>query len=425
MTERYDHPLRHTLSQMLHERTLPVFNSPVILRSWVYLVADEERAAEARWISSLDSEGTAAETGRLLSIGDNGGYLWERHGEFSVYLCFEYRREDAGAGLGFARPFASGFNWLEGAAGRVFKAIEIVVQKKMPDVAELQTYLDMRQAVCCDVFDGAARIWTDFRLHDGHSGRMFVLDQGLQNDELSRLLQCLIDLGQYRKLALLGFPPARALIGWLGAAEERLVAISENLASSQGLSQQDILDSLLSLSAEVEHRINESRFRQGATEAYYRLTIDRLSTLRERRVAGCATMSDFIERRLQPAMRTCQAANWRLEGLSQRLGRTSDLLRARISISLEVQNQSLLRSMDGRAHLQVKMQALVEGLSVFALSYYIFSLLKYLVDPLIEGNHALTQSVHTAMIVGLVGGCWYFINARKKLFHREIGGKPE
>jgi len=45
------------------------------------------------------------------------------------------------------------------------------------------------------------------------------------------------------------------------------------------------------------------------------------------------------------------------------------LLRTRVEISRERQNQQLLTSMDRRARLQLRLQQAVEGLSVAAISY--------------------------------------------------------
>ncbi|MBW8734966.1 MAG: DUF3422 family protein, partial [Asticcacaulis sp.] len=141
---------------------------------------------------------------------------------------------------------------------------------------------------------------------------------------------------------------------------------------------------------------------------------DRLAGLRETRVEGFSTMQTFIERRLQPAMRTCEAASKRLDDLSQRLGRVSDLLRARISISLEVQNQDLLKSMDLRSKLQMKLSHLVEGLSIFAVSYYVFNLVKYMVDPWFVGREDLVHKLYAVIIAAIVGLAWLFIAYRKR-----------
>jgi uncharacterized membrane-anchored protein len=159
-------------------------------------------------------------------------------------------------------------------------------------------------------------------------------------------------------------------------------------------------------------RVNAVRYRQGATEAYAQLTEDRLASLRESRVDGFSTMHEFIERRLHPAMRTCQAASRRLDDISTRISRVSDLLRARISISLEVQNQNLLKNMDMRSKLQMKLQALVEGLSVFAVSYYIFNLVKYVMEPMFSLKTA--HLLYGPVIAVIVALAWLFIYHRKK-----------
>ena len=408
-----DHPLRTALSDLMHARVLPIFASPVIVRSWVYLLDDEARLAERTWIDSLPGE-HGAEGWTLHDIGPSTGTIWERHGEFSTYLSYTTAVNVAAerrGGLGFGRLHDDVFPWLDEAPGQVFRSVEIAVLRYAPKPEQLQKKIDLTQAVCCDVFGGAARIWSDFRLHENGSGRIYVHDKGLRNDELARLLQCLIEIGHYRKLALLGFPVARDLMAWLKGAEDRLASVTADMAG-QTASPEQILERLMALSAEVELRVNAVRYRQGATEAYAQLTEDRLASLRESRVDGFSTMHEFIERRLHPAMRTCQAAARRLDDISTRIGRVSDLLRARISISLEVQNQSLLRGMDLRAKLQMKLSALVEGLSVFAVSYYIFNLVKYMIEPIVGLKTA--HWLYLPIIAGIVALAWLFIYHRKK-----------
>ncbi|WP_031236398.1 DUF3422 domain-containing protein [Asticcacaulis sp. AC460] len=413
MSRPSDHPLRASLSDLMHARVIPVFAAPAVVRSWVYLLNDEERAAERTWIDALAGE-HGAEGWTLHDIGDTGGMIWERHGEFSTYLKFTTAVDQDEAtqnGLGFCSLKTAYFPWLSGAPGSVFRSVEIAVLPYEPEPEQLQASIDLSQAVCCDVFGGKARIWSDFRMHEGGAGRIYVHDRGLQNDQLSRLLQNLIEIGHYRKLALLGFPVARELMAWLKEAEARLAAVTSDMAS-QSASQAQVLDRLMALSDEVEQRVNAVSFRQGATRAYAQLAEDRLVSLRESRVEGFSTMAEFIERRLRPAMRTCDAAERRLDEISSRIGRVSDLLRARISISLEVQNQDLLKSMDLRARLQVKLSGLVEGLSVFAVSYYVFSLLKYVVDSAVPKEVA--HWLYAPMIAGILALAWLFIYHRKK-----------
>ena len=78
-----------------------------------------------------------------------------------------------------------------------------------------------------------------------------------------------------------------------------------------------------------------------------------------------------MERRLAPAMQTCETAAWRLESLSRRLARASDLLRTQVDVALQEQNRDLLLSMDRRARLQSRLQRILEVISIVALTYYL------------------------------------------------------
>ena len=164
-----------------------------------------------------------------------------------------------------------------------------------------------------------------------------------------------------------------------------------------------------------------------AARAYYALVRRRAEELREQRVEGIQTIEEFIDRRLAPAMRTCEAVAERLENLSRRVARASDLLRTRVDIQLEAQNRDLLQSMDRRARLQLRLQETVEGLSVAAITYYVASLVGYLakageaVGLPVNGDIAAGLSI--PIIAGLV---WYGVRRLRRIVVRETGaaGKP-
>lgn len=49
-------------------------------------------------------------------------------------------------------------------------------------------------------------------------------------------------------------------------------------------------------------------------------------------------MKVFIERRLAPGIRTCNAVRDRLEDLSRRISQAADLLRTRVELAIQGQN---------------------------------------------------------------------------------------
>ncbi len=249
----------------------------------------------------------------------------------------------------------------------------------------------------CDVASGGARIMSDFRLHDDGYGRLLVLDRDLALDEPAQLLMRLQELGNYRNMALLGLPLAQRLTPRVSELEARLAELTG--AVSERTSQDDeLLDELTFLSAELARIVAETRYRMSATRAYAQLSTDRLVSLQIGLVRGHQTLADFTERRLTPAVRTCDSFSARLEDLSQRAAWTSELLRTRIDTALAKQNTVLLASMDRRTEVQLRLQQTVEGLSVVAISYYLVALIAYVIGAV----PGLSYKVAMAAVVPLV-----------------------
>ena len=133
----------------------------------------------------------------------------------------------------------------------------------------------------------------------------------------------------------------------------------------------------MSLAARVERATAEHVYRFSATRAYNTLVGQRLTELREKPISGTQTLGEFMQRRLSPAIATVAATAQRLSSLSERVTRTSALLRTRVDIATETQNQILLEKLTRGQELQLRLQSTVEGLSIAAISYYVISLLLY------------------------------------------------
>ena len=179
-------------------------------------------------------------------------------------------------------------------------------------------------------------------------------------------------------MALLAFPLAKEVVVTLAAAEGRLASITDRMAAPRHDDEGALLDEPTSLAAEVERSESRSRFRFGAAAAYYQLVRRRIGELREMRLPGVQTFDEFLGRRLAPAMATCESVARRQHELSARVARASQLLRTRVEVALERQNQSLLGSMNRRVRLQLALQRTVEGFSIAAITYYVAGLVGYL-----------------------------------------------
>jgi uncharacterized membrane-anchored protein len=108
----------------------------------------------------------------------------------------------------------------------------------------------------------------------------------------------------------------------------------------------------------------------------------------------------FLARRMKPALRTWVTIENRQSSLSLKLARAANLLRTRVDVELEQQNQELLKSMNARTRLQLRLRTTVEGLSVPAITYYVVGLFGYLVKAAHDsGRMMIEPSIVTAAFV--------------------------
>jgi len=128
------------------------------------------------------------------------------------------------------------------------------------------------------------------------------------------------------------------------------------------------------------------------------------------------TLGEFMERRLSPARSTCEWAVRRQNALSERVSRTSSLLRTRVEIAQQRSSQQLLTTMNQRQDMQLRLQATVEGLSVAAITYYVVGLISHLA----KGAQALgwpwSPEGTAASAIPLVAlGVWWSL---RRMHHR-------
>ena len=259
--------------------------------------------------------------------------------------------------------------------------------------------------------DGAALFATDFQADPSGFVRILVLDRGLGPERAGALVQRIVELETYRTLALLGLPEAQRLMPSINRIETRLAEVTEEMRRTDKLiDNRRLLDELTALAAELEAGAAASLFRFGASRAYNEIVQLRLQTIGERKAGSLPTWSSFLARRMAPAMRTCVTTEARQTDLSEKLARAANLLRTRVDVEMERQNRDLLKSMNDRTRLQLRLQATVEGLSVAAISYYVVGLFGYLVKGLHDEGVPVDISLATALFVPVaVLAIWFVV----------------
>ncbi len=237
---------------------------------------------------------------------------------------------------------------------------------------------------------------------------------------MGALVQRVLEVETYRMLALMGLPVAKKAMPIVNAAQVGLADLT--LAISKAKTIEDnhaLLTKLTDLAAALEAQAAATSYRFAASQAYFDIVHARLAAMHETPVNGARRFSSFFRRRLTPAVATCQTVEERQNGLSRKLMRTAELLRTRIQFELEGQNRDLLKSMNQRAKMQLRLQQTVEGLSVAAVSYYIVGLVKYFADGLYK--YDLTLGLSPTMLAAIsvplvIGSIWYVTRRIHKKF---------
>lgn len=334
-----------------------------------------------------------------------GTVRWERHTEFSTYL-WEGPLPEAEMRRGADTPFGDGFS----PPGTVISGTHIEIQNWTPQSEQMISNFDPESLCQSLVEGGKAMLATDFRQDGDGLTRILVLDGGLSESRRGALAQRLLEIETYRTLALLGLPLAQTLSGRLQGMEDKLAQLTGAMRSTDRRDNTELLRELTELAAELEADAAASLYRFGASRAYDGIVAERLEALHETSVEGSETLSDFLQRRLAPAMRTCRSIEDRQENLSRKLARAAQLLRTWVDVELENQNRDLLASMNNRARQQLRLQQTVEGLSVAAVSYYVVGLIGYLVkgNPVKE-SWLKPELVTAASVPFVILGIWLLV----------------
>lgn len=387
------YPDRRRLHDEIHARPVGQAPHPVVVFCVAVLNAGVTRQQELAHLAELnagaDAEGATGNFARVrLATGD---IKWERHTEFTRYtMVLPLPTGDAGnrsavVWLAQVRAAQEKFaDWFSRIPGQTIAAVEVTVLESTDDVqvqgtALGQIWFGESTLLISELgTQGHSLVLTDFRVQEDGVERMLVLTPASTSPaRVGRTAHRLIEMEIYRLMALKGLPVAKSLSVQLSEAENALATIAREVESSTS-QDHELLHDLAALAATIERANADHNYRFSATAAYHDIVLQRIKELREAPVPGIQTVGEFIERRLGPAMATVAATAKRLDSLSERVSRVSDLLRTRVNIMTEQQNQQLLEKLTRGQALQLKLQQTVEGLSIAAISYYVVSLVYYL-----------------------------------------------
>jgi len=418
-----DHPLRYELANELHARPFPSLDVPcraayLAIKRPHDAAARDRDADRAHLVALLDRFGADhPKPGATHFFGDLGRFKlkWESHTEFVTYTIFANGVADTPFDGRTFDVFPA--DWLAEAPGLRITSALIRVEPLTDDstlAQKIEDWFVPESTAISRVLDDTGIIAGDFRIDQaGHMRFAVFARPDMGNRRIGRVVQRVCEIETYKAMSMLGLARVRQLGPQIGALDKQMTALTEEMTGD--LSSPDhTLQSLLTISSELENMLAKNSFRFGATAAYENLVNQRIDVLREERFEGRQTFAEFMMRRFDPAMRTVKATERNLAQMGDRASRAANLLRTRVDVERSAQNQKLLESMDQRADLQLRLQRTVEGLSVVAISYYAVNLAIYLLGP-VGSEIGVDRIVLTAVVTPLIVlGVWLLVRRIRK-----------
>lgn len=426
------HPLRTELHDEVHTRSrLPITAPHAISHASVVHSLQEAHYPQAMldWCSANGIVPPATPKGQFTAQFGSLRIRWEWHGEFHDYTVYD---PDCSALEPFAPNAADRLiaHWLTLDPNQLIAGVRLAVLARDDSGAEISR---AKQAfgiadatglgglIGAEISNRAANLYSTFKLDETGFGRFLLINLDSDAAQLGRTVQRIIDIEVYRMMAMLAFPEARRIGSELDRVEQRLSDLVARLDVAPAAEEPEMLHEVTRLSALQEQLATAAAFRFGAARAYRSLVRQRGEELRETRLQGLQTPTDFLVRRFEPAMATCDAVATRLESVSERIARASGLLRTRVEIERERQNQALLEAMNRRAKLQLHLQQTVEGLSVAAISYYATGLASYLFKAAARSGLPIEPEYATGIaVVPIAIGVWWAMRSIRVRLTREM-----
>jgi uncharacterized membrane-anchored protein len=412
------HPLREKLYNELHNRPFRSINNPAQITHIAIQHEGKLQKEEYEFLSLLCDRFQVNSPAKSMPCFYQNFALfslrWERHMEYSTYTITHEAPLTNQPFVKNAIDYVPS-DWLGKMPGKIIAALHLVVESSCAENTIAHCFDNMR-LIASTTCNSAAKVWTSYKLHADGFGRFLVHEKALSPEQLGRLVQQLLQLDAYRLMATLGLPLAQTINSELNQLDLQLQQVTTHIALDKDNDDRNLLMQVSAIAAKVEDLRSQSNYRFSATNAYYDVVLQRMDELKEGEILGYMTLQEFLMRRITPAVKTCQTAANHLEDISRRVTRASDLLRTRVEMQLQEQNQKLLKSMNKRAHIQMRLQQTVEGLSVAAISYYGLQLFETMLTSLtafgVEYNQQRVSGFAVPIIIGVVFVGTRFIHRR-------------
>ncbi len=260
----------------------------------------------------------------------------------------------------------------------------IVTNRDFAEMSDLQQFIGGHTLYGSSVLSGNISVFTNFFPDSREMERYLITTTSHKDllDNLEFLVESLIRIeNSYHSLIF----PLTTLYEGLEVVHklerelsEKVAEIDTKLSVAETERLKGWLRELTKIRADVV-RLNEKLgVTISATPTYEKMFRQTLDQLNQKPCCGLKQISEFVNRKTMFISTDYSSFQRRIEALAKGAADMISVLRTKIDMTLQEQNNQLLLSVDKTTKTQVKLQQMVEGVSLIILSYYMTGLAYYI-----------------------------------------------
>ncbi|HET8760994.1 MAG TPA: DUF3422 family protein [Nitrospiria bacterium] len=414
---------------------------PAHIHHAAYLMKDppsESRAARDAFARTLSNLGVGPDRS---AINDRFGYgvlehaagdrlviRWQLHTEYYTYQLW-YLPADPARRLAFGPLEWPGAPPVCSAFGETVTTVDLIVTDRATEVAP-----DFGLSADHTWFGGRVLgepvlLFTDFA-PDAHGRRRYLL-HGHDRKVLAQVTpfaaDCVAKIENYYHLILAPLPGFSAAMDQVFRLEKRQLAdrdaITRGLAAADPAQLQAWLTQLTEALADVSRLGEAIRYNLASAGPYDSILRTTVEDLREQPLERLESLGAHVLRRIRGIADGYQRLIQRIEALEQSFEGMVSIIRTRIDLAMEQQNLTILSSVDRTTKIQVRLQHMVESLSIVVQAYYLTGLGSYVFKAMEHYGWLGDATTATALFIPAAFALAFFLTWQaKRLLTRHTEG---
>jgi uncharacterized membrane-anchored protein len=362
---------------------------------------------------------------------DSGDQLivrWELHTEYYSYQLW-YLPADPARRLTFGPLEWPGRPVVCSAFGDAVTTVDLVITARASEAAPGFGLTEDRTWYGGRVLGAPVLLFTDFE-PDAFGRRCYLL-HGHERESLARVLpfvsECVTKIETYYHLIRLPLPDFSAAIDQVFLLEKRQLAerdtITRGLTTAETPQLQEWLAQLTEALAEVSRLAESMRYHLASAVPYDSILRTTVEDLREQPLERLESLGVYVTRRIRGIADGYQRLIDRIEALEKSFEGMVSIIRTRVDLAMEQKNLAILSSVDRTTKMQVRLQRMVESLSVVVQAYYLTGLGNFAFKALEHHGWLSDATTATALFIPAAFGLAFFLTWHaKRLLARHMEG---